>query len=217
VPAVPSTSTLVLFCSAALVLLVIPGPSVLYIVTRSIDQGRRAGLVSVLGTHVGSLVHVTGAAFGLSALIASSALAFSVVKYVGAAYLICLGIRRWRAGDRRHAAIGRSTTPMSHVFRQGVVVQVLNPKTAVFFLAFLPQFVDVQHGSVRVQILVLGVVFIVLGLISDSTYALAASSIAGLLRRSVTARRAERYVSSGVYVGLGLTTAIAGGHARAST
>ena len=101
---VPSGSTLLLFCSAALVMLVIPGPSVLYIVTRSVDQGRRAGLVSVLGTHTGSLVHVAGAAFGLSALIVSSALAFSAVKYAGAAYLIWLGIRRWRAGDRSVAA-----------------------------------------------------------------------------------------------------------------
>jgi len=208
---VPSGSTLLLFCSAALVMLVIPGPSVLYIVTRSVDQGRRAGLVSVLGTHSGSLVHVAGAAFGLSALIVSSALAFSAVKYAGAAYLIWLGIRRWRAGDRSVAATRDSTAPLSSLFRQGVVVQVLNPKTAVFFLAFLPQFIDVERGSVTVQILVLGVLFIALGLLSDGTYALAASAIGGMLRRSVRARRAERYVSSGVYVGLGVTTAVAGG------
>jgi len=208
---VPSGSTLLLFCSAALVMLVIPGPSVLYIVTRSVDQGRRAGLVSVLGTHTGSLVHVAGAAFGLSALIVSSALAFSAVKYAGAAYLIWLGIRRWRAGDRSVAATRDSTAPLSSLFRQGVVVQVLNPKTAVFFLAFLPQFIDVERGSVTAQILVLGVVFIAMGLLSDGTYALAASAIGGMLRRSVRARRAERYVSSGVYVGLGVTTAVAGG------
>jgi threonine/homoserine/homoserine lactone efflux protein len=208
---VPSGSTLLLFCSAALVLLVIPGPSVLYIVTRSVDQGRRAGLVSVLGTHTGSLVHVAGAAFGLSALIVSSALAFSAVKYAGAAYLIWLGVRRWRAGDKTVAAASGSTAPMSSLFRQGVIVQVLNPKTAVFFLAFLPQFVDVERGLVTAQIVVLGVVFIVLGLLSDGTYALAASAIGGMLRRSVRARRAERYVSSGVYVGLGVTTTVAGG------
>ena len=211
VAAVPSRSTLLLFCSAALVLLVIPGPSVLYIVTRSLDQGRRAGLVSVIGTHTGSLVHVAAAAFGLSALIVSSALAFSAVKYAGAAYLIWLGIRRWRAGDRTVAAATSGSTAMSSLFRQGVIVQLLNPKTAVFFLAFLPQFVDVERGSVTVQIVVLGVVFIVLGLLSDGTYALAASAIGGMLRRSVRARRAERYVSSGVYVGLGVTTAVAGG------
>jgi threonine/homoserine/homoserine lactone efflux protein len=154
---------------------------------------------------------VAGAAFGLSAVIVSSALAFSAVKYAGAAYLIWLGIRRWRAGDRSVAAASDSTAPMSSLFRQGVVVQVLNPKTAVFFLAFLPQFIDVERGSVTVQILVLGVLFIALGLLSDGTYALAASAIGGMLRRSVRARRAERYVSSGVYVGLGVTTAVAGG------
>lgn len=213
----PSISTLALFLPAALLLLIIPGPSVLFIVTRSIDQGRRAGLISVLGTHTGSLVHVAAAAFGLSALIVSSALAFSAVKYVGAVYLVCLGIRRWRAGDRVGFAAERPAVPMAHLFRQGFIVQVLNPKTAIFFLAFLPQFVDPDRGSVTLQVIVLGLVLIALGLISDSTYAISASTIGGMLRRSTRARRAERYVSSGVYVGLGVTTAIAGGHATAST
>jgi threonine/homoserine/homoserine lactone efflux protein len=214
---VPSTSTLLLFCPAALVLLLIPGPSVLYIVTRSIDQGRRAGFVSVLGTHVGSLVHVAGAAFGLSALIVSSALAFSAVKYLGAAYLVWLGIRRWRAGDHVGLTADRPSLPMARLFRQGFVVQVLNPKTAIFFLAFLPQFVDADHGSVTAQVLVLGVVFIALGLVSDSTYAIAASTIGAALRRGTRAGRAERYVSSGVYIGLGVTTAVAGGHRTTSS
>jgi threonine/homoserine/homoserine lactone efflux protein len=200
----------VLFVPAALLLLVIPGPSVLFIVTRSIEQGRRAGLVSVLGTHTGSLVHVAAASLGLSALIVSSALAFSAVKYVGAAYLVLLGIRRWRAGDR---VDGRRVLSTRHVLRQGFVVQVLNPKTAIFFLAFLPQFVDPDRGHVSVQVLVLGLVFVGLGLLSDSAYAVAGSGIGTALRRHA---RAERYLSSGVYVGLGVTTAIAGGH-RASS
>ena len=212
----PSPSTLVLFCSAALLLLVIPGPSVLYIVTRSIDQGRRAGFVSVLGTHAGSLVHVAGAALGVSALLVSSALAFSAVKYLGAAYLLWLGVRRWRAGDRFGLAADRPEQSMGRLFRQGFVVQVLNPKTAIFFLALLPQFVDAERGSVTVQALVLGVVFIALGLVSDSTYAMAGSTIGAALRRSTRARRTERYVSSGVYVGLGVTTAVAGGHGTAA-
>jgi threonine/homoserine/homoserine lactone efflux protein len=209
---VPTPSTIALFSTAALALLLIPGPTVLYVVTRSIEQGRRAGLVSVLGTHVGSLVHVTAAALGLSALLVSSAVAFTAVKYVGAVYLIWLGIRRWRAGDRAslHARQRALTTPQ--LFRQGFVVQVLNPKTAIFFLAFLPQFVDADRGPVTLQVLVLGVVFISIGLLSDSAYAVAAGSIGGALRRSDRARRAERYVSSGVYVGLGVTTAVAGGH-----
>jgi threonine/homoserine/homoserine lactone efflux protein len=213
----PSASTLLLFIPAALVLLVVPGPSVLYIVTRSIDHGRRAGLMSVLGTHGGSLVHVAAAAFGVSALIVSSALAFSAVKYLGAVYLVWLGIRRWRAGERVLVAADRPMVPTAQLVRQGFVVQVLNPKTAIFFLAFLPQFVDPARGSVTVQVLVLGVVFIGLGLISDSTYAIAAGTIGAALRRSSRARRAERYVSSGVYVGLGLSTAVAGGHSTATS
>jgi threonine/homoserine/homoserine lactone efflux protein len=214
---VPSVSALVLFCPAALLLLVIPGPSVLYIVTRSIDQGRRAGLISVLGTHVGSMVHVGAAAFGLSALIVSSAVAFSAVKYIGAAYLVCLGIRRWRAGDDFRVITERPPQPAARLFRQGAMVQVLNPKTAIFFLAFLPQFVDTNRDPVALQVIVLGLVFIGLGLLSDSTYALAASTIGTMLRRGTRARRTERYVSSGVYVGLGVTTAFAGGHSTSSS
>lgn len=213
----PSASTLLVFVPAALVLLIVPGPSVLYIVTRSIDHGRRAGLLSVLGTHGGSLVHVAAAAFGVSALIVSSALAFSAVKYLGATYLVWLGIRRWRAGERILVVADRPMVPTAQLVRQGFVVQVLNPKTAIFFLAFLPQFVDPDHGSVTVQVLVLGVVFIGLGLISDSTYAIAAATIGTALRRSNRARRVERYVSSGVYVGLGLATAAVGGHSTATS
>jgi threonine/homoserine/homoserine lactone efflux protein len=212
----PSLSTLALFCSAALVLLLVPGPSVLYIVTRSIEHGRRAGLVSVLGTHAGAIVHVAGAAFGVSALIVSSAVAFSIVKYLGAGYLVWLGVRRWRAGERVMSAADRPAVPMGNLCRQAFVVSVLNPKTAIFFLAFLPQFVDPEAGAVTVQVLVLGTAFIAIGLVSDSTYALAASSLGSLLRRSRRARRAERYVESGVYMGLGVTTALSSGHASAT-
>jgi threonine/homoserine/homoserine lactone efflux protein len=212
----PSTSQLLLFVPAALLLLVIPGPSVLFIVTRSIEQGRRAGLVSVVGTHTGSLVHVAAAAFGLSALIVSSALAFSALKYVGAAYLVLLGVRRWRAGDRVDLAAAPRPRSTGHVLRQGFFVQVLNPKVAIFFLAFLPQFVEPNRGHVPTQVLVLGLVFVAVGLMSDSCYALAGSGIGAALRRSARARRAERYLSSGVYLGLGVTTAIAGGHRTTS-
>ena len=134
------------------------------------------------------------------------------MKYVGAAYLILLGVRRWRAGDRVDLADERHRLSTRHVLRQGFLVQALNPKVAIFFLAFLPQFVDTGRGHVTSQVLVLGVVFIALGLLSDSAYAMAGSGIGAALRRSVRARRAERYLSSGVYVGLGVTTAIAGGH-----
>jgi threonine/homoserine/homoserine lactone efflux protein len=209
----PSASTLALFAVAAVTLLVIPGPAVLYIVTRSVDQGRAAGLASVCGVHVGTLVHVAAAALGLSALLVSSATAYHTVRWLGAAYLIWLGVRRLLARDEpsgpvkdRHA----SRRGLGRIFAQGVVVNVLNPKTALFFLAFLPQFVDVSRGSVPFQVLVLGVAFVLLGLVSDGTYALLASTGAGWLRRRPRVARTSRLVSGGVLISLGVTTALTG-------
>ena len=209
----PDASALALFTVAAITLLVIPGPSVLYIVTRSVDQGRAAGLASVCGVHVGTLVHVAAAALGLSALLVSSATAYHAVRWLGAAYLVWLGIRRLLANDedarpeadRRPRRLG-----LGRIFAQGVVVNVLNPKTALFFLAFLPQFVDVSRGSVPFQVVVFGVAFVLLGLVSDGTYALLASTGAGWLRRRPRVARSSRLVSGGVLIGLGLTTALAG-------
>jgi threonine/homoserine/homoserine lactone efflux protein len=209
----PDASTLALFTVAAVTLLVIPGPAVLYIVTRSVDQGRAAGLASVCGVHVGTLVHVAAAALGLSALLVSSATAYHAVRWLGAAYLVWLGIRRLLANDvdarpeadRRPRRLG-----LGRIFAQGVVVNVLNPKTALFFLAFLPQFVDVSRGSVPFQVVVFGVAFVLLGLASDGTYALLASTGAGWLRRRPRVARTSRLVSGGVLIGLGVTTALAG-------
>ena len=209
----PSSSTLALFAVAAVTLLVIPGPAVLYIVTRSVDQGRAAGLASVCGVHVGTLVHVAAAALGLSALLVSSATAYHAVRWLGAAYLIWLGVRRLLAHDEdAPAAPGPGTRRhgLRRIFAQGVVVNVLNPKTALFFLAFLPQFVDVSRGSVPFQVVVFGVAFVLLGLVSDGTYALLASTGAGWLRRRPRVARSSRLVSGGVLIGLGLTTALAG-------
>jgi threonine/homoserine/homoserine lactone efflux protein len=203
---------------AAITLLVIPGPSVLYIVTRSVDQGRVAGLASVGGIHVGTLVHVAAAAFGLSALLVSSATAYNVVRWVGAAYLIWLGVRRLLARDEDHAAAAGPDARrhgLRRVFAQGVVVNVLNPKTAVFFFAFLPQFVDPSRGSVPFQVMVFGVAFVVLGLVSDGAYAMLASTGAGWLRRRPGAARASRLVSGGVLISLGVTTALAGSRSSA--
>jgi threonine/homoserine/homoserine lactone efflux protein len=215
----PETSTLALFALAAITLLVIPGPSVLYIVTRSADQGRAAGLASVCGVHVGTLVHVSAAALGLSALLVSSATAYHTVRWLGAAYLVWLGVRRLLARDEDAAvaAAGQGPRPpgLRRVFAQGVVVNVLNPKTALFFFAFLPQFVDTSRGSVPFQVLVFGVAFILLGLLSDGAYAMAASAGAGWLRRRRGVARATRLVSGGVLIGLGVTTALAG--SRSST
>jgi threonine/homoserine/homoserine lactone efflux protein len=210
----PDPSTLALFTVAAITLLVIPGPAVLYIVTRSVDQGRAAGLASVCGIHVGTLVHVAAAALGLSALLVSSAAAYNTVRWVGAAYLVWLGVQRLLARDEdAGGAAGGPDGPrhgLRRIFAQGVVVNVLNPKTALFFFAFLPQFVDTSRGSVPFQVVVLGVAFVVLGLLSDGAYALAASTGAGWLRRRPGVARASRLVSGGVLISLGVTTALAG-------
>jgi threonine/homoserine/homoserine lactone efflux protein len=206
----PEPSLLGLFVVAALVLLLTPGPAVLYIVTRSVEQGRVAGLVSALGVQAGTLVHVAAAALGLSALLVSSALAFNVVKYLGALYLIYLGARKLLGWDQ--AAEGRVLAPhtLRRLFSQGIIVNVLNPKAALFFLAFLPQFVDVSKGAVGFQILVLGLIFMTLGVVSDGLYALAAGTAGAWLKREARLLRAERYVGGSVFVGLGVTAALTG-------
>jgi threonine/homoserine/homoserine lactone efflux protein len=207
----PDAGTFALFLGAALALLIVPGPAVVYIVAQSIDQGRVAGLVSTLGIGAGSLVHVAAAAIGLSSLLVSSAEAYAVVKYAGAAYLVFLGLRRLLGRDEPFDPQVRARKPLSHLFRQGVVVNVLNPKTALFFFAFLPQFVDVEAGAVGAQIAVLGVIFVLLGLVSDGTYALVAGTLSGWLRGSERVLRVQRYVSGTVFVGLGVATALSGG------
>lgn len=220
---VPSLSALGLFMLAALALLVIPGPSVLYIVTRSVEHGRKAGLVSVLGIHTGSMVHVAAAAAGVSALLVASAAAFTTVKLAGAAYLILIGgLRLLR---RRAPTVDLADDPaepppgasLRRVYVQGVVVNVLNPKTALFFLAFLPQFMDPYRGSVAVQALVLGCVFIALGICSDSTYALVAGSLGERLRNNRHFVRFRDRLSGGVFVLLGVGAALAGHPTRRTT
>ncbi len=201
----PDSTALWLFSVAAVALLLIPGPAVLYVVVQSAEQGRRVGLASVAGIHLGTLVHVAAATVGLSALIVASAVAFSVVKYAGAAYLISIGIRKLLAGDDESEVEGRRET-LRRAFTRGAVVNVLNPKTALFFLAFLPQFVAPDRGGVWSQALVLGLVFVGIGLLSDSLYAVAAGTVGGLLRRR---RRALRYGSGVIFIGLGAAAALA--------
>jgi threonine/homoserine/homoserine lactone efflux protein len=203
----PDSTAVSLFCLAAVALLLVPGPAVLYIVLQSAEQGRRVGLASVGGIHVGSLVHVAAATAGLSALIVASAVAFSVVKYAGAAYLVYLGIRKLLERTPR-VELERMREPLRRALVRGIVVNVLNPKTALFFLAFLPQFVDPDRGSVWSQVLILGLLFVVLGLVSDSLYALAAGTVGALLRRR---REALRIGSGAVYVGLGAAAALVKG------
>lgn len=206
----PELSSLTLFFVAAIALLVTPGPAVVYIVARSVDQGWRAGIVSSLGVSVGSLVQVLAAAFGLSAIVLSSVVAFSVIKYLGAAYLIWIGIQKLRekapAADAPHVA----PASMRRIFTQGIVVNLLNPKSALFLVAFLPQFVDIAKGHVAAQIVVLGLIFIVMGIASDSVYALLAGSIAGRMRRSAGLMRWQGRFTGGLYLLLGLGAAFSG-------
>jgi threonine/homoserine/homoserine lactone efflux protein len=202
--AVPDPHSLALFGAAALALLLVPGPAVLYIVAQSAEHGRLAGLVSVAGIHLGTLVHTAAAAVGLSALIVSSAVAFSVVKYAGAAYLVYLGVRRLFAREPAERVETRDE-PLGRLFTQGIVVNVLNPKTALFFLAFLPQFVD-PDKAVWPQVVVFGATFVVIGFVTDGLYAMAAGSLARWIRRR---RDAMRYASGTIFIGLGVSAALA--------
>jgi len=204
--AFPDSGTLWVFCVTALALLVIPGPAVLYVVVQGAEQGRRAGLASVAGIHLGTLVHVAAATVGLSALIVASAVAFSVVKFAGAAYLVYVGVRKLLGRDEPSLEPAQARVSYRRAFARGAVVNVLNPKTALFFLALLPQFVDTDRGGVWSQALVLGLVFVALGLVTDSIYALAAGTVGSALRRR---RRAMRYGSGAVFVGLGAAAALA--------
>jgi threonine/homoserine/homoserine lactone efflux protein len=210
----PSHSSLLLFVSAALVLLAIPGPAVFYVTSRSIGHGRGAGLVSALGIGVGTLFHVAAAALGLSALLMSSAIAFGAVKYLGAAYLIYLGIQKILREETVASSEPSAQTRLSRIFGQGIVVNVLNPKTALFFFAFLPQFVDASRGKVAGQIMFLGLLFAVMGVLSDSVWALFAGTLAHALKRNTRWMRAQRYVSGGMLISLGLATAFAGSSAK---
>lgn len=207
---IPNHSSLLIFISAALVLLAIPGPAVLYVTSRSIGLGRSAGLVSALGIGVGTLVHVAAAAVGLSALLMSSAAVFGGVKYLGAAYLIYLGAQKLRRQESFGAMGDATRLKLNRVFAQGVIVNVLNPKTALFFFAFLPQFVDTSRGGIAGQILFLGLLFAVMGVLSDSLWALCAGTVADWLRGNTRWMQTQRYLSGGMLISLGLATAFAG-------
>lgn len=205
----PDPHTLLVFSVASFALLIVPGPAVVYVVTRSVSQGRRAGIVSMFGIETGGLVHIAGAAVGVSALLASSATAFLVVKYAGAAYLVYLGIRMLAEGG---ADFGETSSVRSHsrLFWEGVMVQVLNPKVALFFLAFLPQFLDPTRGDVPLQVVILGICFTLLAALSDGTFALAAGTVGAWLQTRDNVRRWLGKVSGGVYIGLGAAAAFSG-------
>jgi threonine/homoserine/homoserine lactone efflux protein len=203
-------TTIVVFLLAGLGILLIPGPAVLYIVTRSVAQGRRAGLASVGGIETANLVHVAAAALGLSALLVTSALAFSVVKYLGAAYLIVLGVRTLLRRQTPPALLRAAPQKLSHLYANGVLVNLLSPKAALFYYAFLPQFVDPARGSAVEQLLLLGGLFTLLACCTDSLYALLGSTIGQWLRNSTRFQQVQRFVTGSIYILLGLTTAVAG-------
>lgn len=205
---------LTVFLSFSLALLLVPGPAVLYIVARSVNQGRRAGLASVLGIETANFIHVVLASFGLSALLMTSALAFDVVKYLGAAYLIYLGIRKLLTREEDAAEEDVKPDSLRRIYTQGVVVNLLNPKVALFFFAFLPQFINPARGAVTTQILALGLMFVLMGTLTDSTYALLSSAVSGRLKGNRAFLKGQRYFAGLVYVGLGLTTAFSGSKSK---
>jgi threonine/homoserine/homoserine lactone efflux protein len=207
---VPALSTVAVFLLASFVLLVIPGPAVLYITTRSIAHGRRAGLASAAGIQFGTLAQVAAATLGISALLLTSAAAFSAVKYLGAAYLVYLGVRTLRSPVAMEGPAEGPARAMPGLFAQGFLINLLNPKTALFFFAFLPQFVDPARGPVAGQILRLGLLFVALACCTDGAYALLAGTLGESLRRSARFRERRRYVSGAVYIGLGVAAALAG-------
>lgn len=203
-------SQLYLFMGATLALLLVPGPAVLYITARSANQGRMAGLVSVLAIETANFLQAVAATLGLSAILLSSALAFDVVKYLGAAYLIYLGIRKLLFSETATADEAIKPESLRRIYWQGLVINLLNPKTALFFFAFLPQFVNPEKGNVTLQTLLLGALFVGMAIITDSLYALLASSLADKLRGSPRFQNGQRCFAGLIYVGLGITTALTG-------
>jgi len=198
------------FVAASLLVLIVPGPGVVYVVTRSATHGVRAGFASTLGLSAGAYVHIVFAALGLSALLVASATAFGVVKFAGAGYLVFLGIRA--IFFERDTPLGQTPAARPHrrLFADGIVISIFNPKLAVFFLAYLPQFVDPAAGSVTAQILTLGVIYCALSILSDGAYALLAGRIRDRLTGSERARRWTRWMGGSVYIGLGVNTALSG-------
>ena len=203
-------SQLYFFLGASLALLLVPGPAVLYITARSANQGRLAGLVSVLAIETANFLQAVAATLGLSAILLSSALAFDVVKYLGAAYLIYLGVRKLLIREEETANGDVKPESLSRIYWQGFAINMLNPKTALFYFAFLPQFVDPAKGNVTAQTLLLGAIFVGMAFITDSLYALVASSLAERLRGNLHYQKGQRYFAGLVYLGLGITTALTG-------
>jgi threonine/homoserine/homoserine lactone efflux protein len=197
---------MIAFAIASLALLVIPGPAVLYVINRSISDGRSTALAAVAGLEIGNFMHVIAATVGLSAVIAASATAFGVVKWIGAGYLIYIGLR---TVSRKPASFNQEqkSLPRRKSFTQGIVVNTLNPKVALFFLSFLPQFIDTEKGSAALQSLILGSLFVAIGLCTDGLYAFLASALRSTLLRGKSLPFVQRYVAGSVFVLLGVIAA----------
>lgn len=211
----PPAQSIAVFVAATFVFLLIPGPAVMYIVTRSMTQGRRAGLVSVAGIHTGTLAHVGAAVLGLSAVLATSATAFTVVKLAGAGYLVYLGVRALISRADTDAELHLAPRTNRRLFLDGALVNLLNPKTAVFFVAFVPQFVEADARHATLQLLVISGVYVAMGLVCDGGWAMASGWVGGRLRGRVDVARKTRKASGVIYIALGAVTALTGRHAQA--
>jgi threonine/homoserine/homoserine lactone efflux protein len=211
---VPSLATLLIFAAASVALVAVPGPNVLFVLARGIGGGRRAAVISVLGVETATLCFVASAAFGLTAVLVSSALAFGAVRYAGAAYLVFLGVRALLDRSGVDPAAPAAPVRPGRTFRQAFAVGISNPKVAVFFLAFLPQFVHPDAGPATAQVLVLGGIFLLVALALDLGWAMLAGVLAGWLRRHPAFLRRQRFVTGPVYLGLGAYAAVAGGRSR---
>jgi threonine/homoserine/homoserine lactone efflux protein len=203
--------TVIAFCGVTFLLVATPGPGVLYIVGRSIDQGRRAGLISMLAIESAEVVYVLAAAFGLAAVLASSANALDAVRVAGGAYLIMIGIRRWRRDDESQGGVASGR----RVFAHGFLVQLMNPKVAVFFLAYFPQFIR-PGSNVVAQVLSLGALYIAIAVASDAVYVLASSALAARLTRRARSQLAVRRGTAALYLGLGFAAAFSGSRSLAT-
>jgi len=202
----PEKAAFVAFLIAAFALNLAPGPDMLYVIGRSVGQGRKAGIVSSLGVFVGCWVHILAAAFGIAALLQSSPMTFNAVRYAGAAYLIYLGIKMLAQKTDLTSQQLRAER-LGVIFRQGAVTNMLNPKVAIFFLAFLPQFIDASRGSVALQIVVLGLIFNIGGTLVNLAVAYAGGTLGELLRRNQSIARLQRRFTGLIFVGLGLRLA----------
>ena len=202
----PDTAHLLAFTLAALTLAVIPGPGLLYVLARTLGGGRDVGLRSSFGTALGGCVHVVAAAAGLSALLAASASAFTAVKLAGAAYLVWLGVRTLMSAKEPPPEVGSAGSDAG-AFRQGVLTEALNPKTALFFVTFLPQFCQPEHGPIALQIAVLGLVSVAFNTAADVVIAFAAGPLSRRLKENAPWWRRQRRATGGVLIGLGVYAA----------